>query len=282
MLHPVAKIISLDRNRDRARVAKIGNGPPPPVRCGSEFCIREADNKMNKTIVLAISAALLLLVPCAFGQNTNMYFNGGYQGSNWTYGSETVATGFYDGSINGVNVGPGPAGQTPGMICDDFKDNITTGESWTATAINASTISSNLGGLLFGSSIGVTGYTEVAYLVYQMFNPLTPLSPATEAAYSEAIWALTGGVSVSALTGQALTFYNNAKAGWSSMTSAELATLWIYTPNPRGPNEAQEMWGEVPVPEGGSALAYLLLAGIFCFTAIFRSRKQRCLSAYKA
>lgn len=234
---------------------------------------------MNKTTVLVISAALLLLVPCAFGQNTVMYFNGGYQGSNWTYGSETVATGFYDGAINGVQVGPGQPGG-PGMICDDFNDNITTGESWTANAFNASTLSSNIGSLLFGSSIGVTGYTEVAYLVYQMFT--TNPSSTTQAAYSEAIWALTGGVSVSALTGQALTFYNNAKADWSSMTTAELATLWIYTPNPRGPHEAQEMWGMVPVPEGGSALAYLLLAGISCFAGIFRSRNQQRLSGQKA
>jgi hypothetical protein len=232
---------------------------------------------MNKTTIFMVIAFLIFL-PLAFGQNATLNFNGGYQGSNWNYGSETVGTGFYDGSINGVQVGPGQPGG-PGMVCDDFNDHVTTGETWTATAINASTLSSNLGALLFGNSIGVTGYTEVAYLVYQMFT--TSPSAATQAAYSEAIWALTGGVNVSALTGQALTFYNNAKADWNTMTSTELASLWIYTPNPRGPNEAQEMWGLVPVPEGGSAIAYLLLAGLCCFGAMFFRRQQQALLARK-
>ena len=30
----------------------------------------------------------------------------------------------------------------------------------------------------------------------------------------------------------------------------------------------------MPVPEGGSALIYLLLAGISCFAAMFYSRRQ--------
>src|SRR5256885_4157570 len=83
---------------------------------------------------------------------------------------ETVATGFYDGSINGVAVGPGQPGGL-GMICDDFRDNIYSGETWTANGVNASTLtSSNLAQTLFGGSIGLTGYQQVAYLVYQMFS----------------------------------------------------------------------------------------------------------------
>ncbi len=34
------------------------------------------------------------------------------------------------------------------------------------------------------------------------------------------------------------------------------------------------MWGQIPVPEGGAALMYLLLAGVTCFGAIFYSRRQ--------
>lgn len=238
----------------------------------------EKRGKVRKATVLAISMALLVFVPCVFGQNASLYFNGAYQGSNWTYDGETIATGFYDGSINGVNVGPAQRGGL-GMICDDFKDNTNKGETWTATAINAATISSNIGSLLFGSTIGVTGYKEVAYLVYQMFT--TDPSKATQMAYSEAIWALTGGVSYSSINSTAKLLYNEAKSDWSSITTSELASLWIYTPNPRGPHEAQEMWGMVPVPEGGSALAYLLLAGVCCFTAVFRSRQQRSLNTSK-
>ena len=228
---------------------------------------------MKKSIVVAF-AAMAFFVPSVLGQVVNMSFNGGYQGSNWTYGSETVGTGFYDGSINGVQVGPGQPGG-PGMICDDFKDNIYAGETWTANAINASTLSSNIGSTMFGSTIGVTGYQEVAYLVYQMFN--TPgITSATEAAYSEAIWALTNsGVTPSKLTGLAASLYAGVIGGGETLTTAQLGTLWIYTPTVPGGNNAQEMWGEVSVPEGGATFGYLFLAGLCCFGAMFlRSRQQ--------
>jgi hypothetical protein len=218
--------------------------------------------------------AVLLSGTFVFGQTTNLSFNGGYQGSNWNYGNETVGTGFYDGSINGVQAGLGQPGGL-GMICDDFRDNVYGGETWTANAINASSLtSSNLGQTLFGSTIGVAGYQEVAYLVYQMFT--TNPNAATQAAYSEAIWALTGsGVDASKLTGLALTLYNNVKAGGETLTASQLASLWIYTPSSRGPNEPQEMWGMVSVPEGGATLAYLFLAGCCCAGALFvRTKRQ--------
>jgi hypothetical protein len=218
-------------------------------------------------------AVLFFFAPFVVGQSTSMSFNGGYQGANWAYGTETVGTGFYDGSINGTQVGPGQS--SPGMICDDFRDNVYSGETWNANATNASTLSSNIGQTLFGGSIDVTGYQEVAYLVYQLFT--TNPNAATQAAYSEAIWALTGsGVDPKALTGLALTLYNNVKAGGETLTTSQLASLWIYTPNPKGvAGEPQEMWGRVSVPEGGAAVGYLFLAGVCCFGAMFfRSRRQ--------
>jgi len=232
---------------------------------------------MKKITFLMIAAALLFLVPSVLGQNTTMQFNGGYQGDNWSYGGETVGTGFYDGSINGVQVGPGQPGG-PGMVCDDFNDTVHPGESWTANGIDAANLSSsNIGQTLFGTAIGLQGYTEVAYLVNQMFT--TSPNGATQAAYSEAIWALTGGVSPSKLTGQALTFYDAAIALYTSgkISLTQFANLWIYTPDPQGPGQAQEMWGLVAVPEGGAALVYLLLAGLSCCGAMFwRSRSREC------
>ena len=131
---------------------------------------------MKKSYVLWI-AGLLLFAPLCFGQNATMYFNGGYQGSNWTYGNETVGTGFYDGSINGVAVGPGQPGGL-GMICDDFRDNIYSGETWTANAVNASTLtSSNLGQTLFGTSIGLTGYQQVLTSYTRCFPPIRTRLP---------------------------------------------------------------------------------------------------------
>ncbi len=234
---------------------------------------------MKKIGFLTVSAMLVVLVPSLFAQNTSLSFNGGYQGDNWNYGNETVGTGFYDGSINNVAVGPGQAGG-PGMICDDFNDNVYAGETWTANGINAASLTNaNKGQTLFGLTIGIQGYTELAYLVNQMFT--TNPNSAAQAAYSEAIWALTGGVLPSALTGDALKFYNTALSLFTSgkISLSQFSNLWIYTPNPRGPNEAQEMWGRVPVPEGGAAMAYLILAGLTCFGAIFWRSRSRSVAA---
>ncbi len=62
---------------------------------------------MKRTLLLVVGGAFLLSLSSAFAQNVPMYFNGGYQGAVWSGGPEgSVATGFYDGSINNVNVGP--------------------------------------------------------------------------------------------------------------------------------------------------------------------------------
>jgi len=125
---------------------------------------------MKRFLLLMAAAGFLCFAASAVGQNVNMFFNGGTQGDAFCGGSEgCVATGFYDGSINGVNVGPGQPGG-PGMICDDYNDNIYAGEQWTASGIQASTLNaSNISQTLFGGGVGgVSGiqiYTELAYLV---------------------------------------------------------------------------------------------------------------------
>lgn len=219
-----------------------------------------------------ILAALLCFALPALGQNTSMYFNGGYQGDVWCGGSEgCVATGFYDGSINNVNVGPGQPGG-PGMICDDYNHNVSSGDHWTANGIDAANLNpGNIGQTLFGNTIGLGGYTELAYLVNMMFtgNP----SSAQQSAISQALWYITGGVSWSQISTGAQNLYTTAAnllAG-GKISLSQYANLWIYTPSPN--NGPQEMWGMVQVPEGGSALIYLLLAGTTCFGAMrFRRR----------
>ncbi len=219
-----------------------------------------------------VAAALLCFALPALGQNTNVFFNGGFQGDIYGGGADgNVGTGFYDGSINGVIVGPG--GSSPGMVCDDYSHDITAGESWTANGINAASLNAgNIGQTEFGAAIGLSGYTEIAYLVNQMFS--TNPNSATQSAISQAIWFITsGGASTKGglLAGAALTFFNNAIAFGGSLS--DFANLWVYTPLPN--NGPQEMWGVVAVPEGGAALLYLLLAGVSCFGAMFfRSRKQ--------
>ncbi len=232
----------------------------------------------NKTQILAgvIFALLLCLALPAVGQNSNLSFNGGYQGDVWCGGSEgCVATGLYDGTINGQTVGPNGTGGL-GMICDDYSHNIHSGQSWTANGIDAANLNaSNIGSTQFGSTIGLTGYTEVAYLVNLMFtNP----NSSQQAFLSEAIWYLTGGVSKSQIYNTqawtyvlaAINFFNNGGS------LSQFANLMLYTPTDQSVNGPQEMWGQaMQAAEGGAALLYALLAGIACFVAMFYSRGQR-------
>jgi len=252
----------------------------PPASPRPVLHLEGVDRKMKRASFLTVAAALLFIVPCVLGQNTPMYVNGTYHGYSWTYGGKTSATGFYDGSINVVQVGTNQPGG-PGMICDDFRDNVYAGEHWTATAINVASLSSNIGKLLFGGgvgsigNIGIPGYTEVAYLVNQMFT--TSPTKAAQTAYSQAIWALTGGVNPAALKGTPAwilytTAINLCKSGQISLS--QFKNLWIYTPTHWVGGRPQEMWGMVPVPEGGTALAYFLLAAISCFGAM-RLRVRR-------
>ena len=65
----------------------------------------------------------------------------------------------------------------------------------------------------------------------------------------------------------------------AAFVESQLAGLWIYTPTVPGGKNAQEMWGMVPVPEGGAALAYVFLAGIACFGAMVLRSRQRVSTA---
>jgi hypothetical protein len=223
---------------------------------------------MKRVLLLTIAITLLLAVSPVFGQNTTIQYTGGYTGS-WN----GEATGFYSGTIGGVTA-------NPGMICDDFADTIGNGQTWTAEGVRASTLTPTYinSQSRFGSVIGVSGYAEMAYLVNAMFT--TSPSPAQQVYYSEAIWYIgangTGWVLGSnTLDVQAQTLVNNAIAYAASTSNsfAAYTNLWLYTAIPVG-QTAQEMWGNVPVPEGGATLMYLLLAGVTCFGAMFYSRRR--------
>jgi hypothetical protein len=134
--------------------------------------------------------------------------------------------------------------------------------------------SSNIGKTLFGNSIGLDGYAEVATLVSMMFSGGTTygaIKGITQAELASAIWDITtkGGIWGLDATARALVAaVENAFGSNTSKAQSYLATLtnlWILTPSKLGPGEPQEMWTEnLPVPEGGAALMYLLLAALFC------------------
>lgn len=232
------------------------------------------------SLTLVIAAVALLMVPFAAGQsNVSLSFNGTYSATSCIGPDGCVGAGLYGGTINGVNVGQGQA--VPGMICDDYFDNITSGEKWTASGISVASLnSSNIASqTLFGAVIGVSGYTELAYLANEMLTSKT-LSSAQQGAISEAIWFITSGGKSGSLGSLAQGYLNAAVAALAAGANlSEFANLYLYTPNPRGPNEAQEMFSLVPVPEGGAAIAYLLMAGLCCFGAMRFKHRQGRISA---
>ena len=221
-------------------------------------------------ILSAVVVALALcLVPVAVAQTSvSVSFDGTYSAVSCIGPEGCVGAGLYGGTINGVNVGAGQA--IPGMICDDYFDNITAGQTWNANGVNAASLTaSNIGSLtLFGASIGVAGYTEVAYLANLMLTS-SGLTSTQQGAISEAIWFITSGGKSGALGSTALGYLNAALAGFKAGTISlsQFANLFVYLPNPLGKGQPQEMWSMVSVPEGGATLAYLAFAGLCCFGA---------------
>jgi hypothetical protein len=228
----------------------------------------EKTMKMKLALAAIVGCAALCLALPASGQTYNMVLTGANDGTSYDPVSGGNAYGgFYQATINGV---------ATNIICDDAQDNVSVGLTWKATELNATQIAANLGSTMFGSTIGVIGYAEVATLVEDMFNPAT--SQADRDALSSAIWAITYNQGASGLSGTALAYYNgvitefggNVAAATTALASdGNLTLLTPYPDHTPGSADSQEYW---TVPEGGAALLYLLLAGMACFGAMrFRS-----------
>jgi hypothetical protein len=234
--------------------------------------------KFSTARIATLAATVVLLSGLsAFGQtDVTVQYTGGYS-TTWGNSGGDWGAGIYTANINGAT-------SSSGIICDDFNDEITSGETWTAKAYQVSTLvsSGNLGNTLFGNTIGVTGYAEVATLVSMMFSGGTSygsITGITQAELSSAIWDITtkGGITGLDANATALVAAVEAAFGQNSAAAtkylASLTNLWILTPTPTGPGEPQEMWTEVA--EGGTAFMYLLLATLFCGWAFFQRNRER-------
>jgi hypothetical protein len=251
----------------------------------------DEDNGRGKTMkprALAIAALAAIASLCitypAYGQDdVTVDFSGGGS-TTWIgpnpdgSGNIDVYAGIYNGTVSGI------PGANPGIICDDYEDSITAGETWTATALNAASLnSSNINQTLFGATIGLEGYAEVATLVSYMFNGK---SGYTQAELSSAIWYITsvGNATLSsnlwnALDANAQALVTSLQKEFSgNLSAAEAAllgfsNLWILTPVPDAHGGPQEMW--VEAAEGGAAALYLLLAAFSCCGALYLKRRQQ-------
>jgi hypothetical protein len=227
-----------------------------------------------------IGLAMLCCGLPALGQGVvSVQFTGGYT-TTWGNSGGDYGAGIYSANING-------APSASGIICDDFNDEIYSGESWKANAYQASSLASgNIGSTLFGSTIGLTGYAEVATLVSMMFSGSSTygsISGVTQAELSSAIWDVTTPGGISGLDAKALSLVAAVESAFTGNVAGatayldSLTNVWILTPDPLtgvGSGEPQEMWTE-SVPEGGAAFMFLLLAGAACFgSMLFRYRSQ--------
>jgi hypothetical protein len=233
---------------------------------------------VNGKWALVVGVALLCFAPYVLAQTTQLELTG-VNGNNYA--------GIYIGPYD-IQVG-GSSGPTYGMICDDFNDDINIGSTWQATPYSVS--SGNIGSTMFGSSqnqnlyngpgTALLSYEEAAALSYAI---LFGNQGATNNALMQyAIWALfSPGAVQSWLQGhESGSSYSSDWATiqgwitWASNHSSQslLSEFVVWTPYgcQSGGCKGQEFFQYVP--EGGTALMYLLLAGIFCFGAMWiRSR----------
>jgi hypothetical protein len=239
----------------------------------------------SASLAAIAGSALVCFAPSAIGQKVSVTYTGSYS-STWSNNSGDYGAGIYSAEIDGVT-------DSYGIICDDFNDEITANETWNAIVYRASSLTaSNIDDTLFGSTIGLSGYAELAALVTMFYNGSTTyggVTGITQAEISSAMWDITLGGTPTSLQGldstaQALvaaveaSFGGNLSASESYLASA--TSLWILTPAPEGPGEAQEVWTDplppgVSAPEGGAALLYLLSALAACCGAMFFGCRER-------
>jgi hypothetical protein len=221
----------------------------------------------NGKWLLSVALAMLCFAPGALAQQSLELV--GVNGNNYA--------GIYIGPYD-IQVG-GSSGPTYGMICDDFNDDINIGSTWTAKPISVS--STTLSQTLFGSQSGaLMGYEEAAALSYAiMFNNQ---GSSANALMQYAIWAIFSPTQVQnwlkANDGSHYASDWQTIQGWITWASQHgsqslLSEFVVWTPqNCQSGNCAGQEFFQY-VPEGGTALMYLLMAGIFCFGAMWmRSR----------
>jgi hypothetical protein len=229
-------------------------------------------------------AAFLCFVPLAIGQNTTTLtlVNGG------SYAMDGIYVGPYNATENN---------QPVQIICDDFKDEVSPGQSWTARITSLSSLTNSTTGLVWsgatagGALLGgttyslVQGYYAMAYLDSESLGLARNPSNATQIGYlAYAVWSIFDASGVYSWLkaendlGIWTTIQNLAEGALKgTYTASEFAGWQILTPVCPGQGCAngppQEFFQYVP--EGGSAFMYLVLAAVSCFGAMFlRSRRR--------
>lgn len=167
------------------------------------------------------------------------------------------------------------------LICDDFNDEITAGEQWTANVLTGSAIPPAVG--LTGST---TQYEEIGYLANLLFQLLPPTGTSItdttdQAALSFAIWDILDPTDVDPVVasdlGAAYANYQHYQTLETDANISNLSGLTIYQPvQTSEPGRPQQFIGfsmpEAPSPVIlGFNLLVLLAAGLLVSRRVIRN-----------
>jgi hypothetical protein len=239
-------------------------------------------------LVLMLCTMALYLVPTGWAQTVELQLD--------NPASNNVMDNEYVGPYDAQNLTSGGSTQ---IICDDFYNQSSTNP--TNYTVNSF---STLGNTLFGSALLGAGfsmsavttfYEEAAWLAVGMIGQ----NSMQQGYYSYAVWAIfdpfgvaqwlsqhDGSAACNAVFGAGSWGYHGCSAGTgglvgsaekasSTFTLAQFANVRIFTPqNCKNGCQGQEFF-QIVAAEGGTTAAYLMLAGLACFGAVFfRSRLQ--------
>jgi len=228
--------------------------------------------KAIKWLLLAVGVALCF-APCAVAQDPQLTLVGvGGQ----TQGDYYIYPYYIEVSSPGVNyVAP--------MVCDDFSDEIGMGSTWEANAYTINDLSSLLfasgpagGGAYAGGLITGTynAYADAITLAAALMGVGSAPAGYTNGEIQMAIWYIFNPTGVAGNLNGVTMAQIQALIAWAAsnqLTLAQLLNWTIWTPGNcvAGSCPGQEFF---QYPEGGTALGYLLLAGVSCFGAMFFKR----------
>ena len=234
---------------------------------------------VTRSLVLVAALTLLALVPGGFA-DTFTLISGGPGNA---YGE---STGPYSASINGVT--------TP-VWCDDIRDTMPTGLQFTYNAVAGNAIiygaNTNVmwGADTTGKYTAQQNYGAAAWLMIQAVA-----NPSQASLYNFAIWDAFNDAAVTAKIGLGnnpftlLQVQALVTTAVNSYSAADLAHVTFFLDSQcaglgidQGQNCTPTSYGAQEfgvVPEGGTALAYSLMAGIACFGAMFYSRRQNAMN----
>jgi hypothetical protein len=197
-----------------------------------------------------------------------------------TASAQTVTMNFISGEGNnsgGVYVFPyyftiNSGTHTNSLMCDTFNNEISNGESWSATILSVANLTvSNVGTTEFGSS-GVQTYLEACHLYQEELAAYNSNNSDPEGLYNWAVWDLFTGTDPSGSrlsSGDETTvqgYLSAAEALGPSLDPSQFAGMYIITPTNNMAGGPQEFFGICSVPEPGTlALVGIGIMGMVAF-----------------